>query len=147
MQVQNQVTNLKTWHHIGEDRSYMEAMTHRRRVEIAAEKRSSFRPNRGLAASDLFLDTMLNQRIWEACPIDCTEVLCNIYENGSQICHSKGKTYRDAQLRELVHSIAVEHVPEHEVIWYSEPVPDTPNVEVILRHFHQYCPRAARCGS
>jgi hypothetical protein len=37
----------------------MEAMTHRRRAEIAAEERSPFRPHRGLAAPDLFLDTML----------------------------------------------------------------------------------------
>jgi hypothetical protein len=37
----------------------METMTHHRRAEIVAEKRSPFRPQRGLAASDLFLDTML----------------------------------------------------------------------------------------
>jgi hypothetical protein len=37
----------------------MEATTHRRQAEIAAEERSSFRPHRGLAASGLFLDTML----------------------------------------------------------------------------------------
>jgi hypothetical protein len=37
----------------------MEATTHRRRAEIAAEERSSFRTHRGLAAPDLFLDTML----------------------------------------------------------------------------------------
>jgi hypothetical protein len=37
----------------------MEAMTHRRRTEIAAEERSPFRPHRGLAAPELFLDTML----------------------------------------------------------------------------------------
>jgi hypothetical protein len=35
--------------------------THRRRVEIAAEKRSPFRPHRGLTTSDLFLDTMLTR--------------------------------------------------------------------------------------
>jgi hypothetical protein len=34
--------------------------------------------------------------------------------------HPKGKTYRDAQLGELVHSIAVEHASEHEVICRSE---------------------------
>jgi hypothetical protein len=28
------------------------------------------------------LDTMLNQRTWEACPIDYTEALGNIYGNG-----------------------------------------------------------------
>jgi hypothetical protein len=37
----------------------MEATTHRRRAEKAAEERSLFRPHRGLAALDLFLDTML----------------------------------------------------------------------------------------
>jgi hypothetical protein len=34
-------------------------MTHRQRAEIAVEKRSPFKPHRGLAAPDLFLDTML----------------------------------------------------------------------------------------
>jgi hypothetical protein len=37
----------------------METTTHRRRAEIVAEERSLFRPYRGLAASDLFLDTMV----------------------------------------------------------------------------------------
>jgi hypothetical protein len=45
------------------------------------------------------------------------ETLCNIYKNGSQACHSKGKIYRDAQLRELVHSVVVEHAPEHVVTY------------------------------
>jgi hypothetical protein len=31
-----------------------------------------------------------------------------------------GKTYRDTQLDELVHSITVEHAPEHEVVCESE---------------------------
>jgi hypothetical protein len=39
----------------------METMTHRWRAEIAAEERSPFRPHRGLAAPDLFLDTMLTE--------------------------------------------------------------------------------------
>jgi hypothetical protein len=78
--------------------SYMETMTHCWRAEIAAEKRSLFRPHRGLAAPNLFLDIMLNRRIWEACPIDCTEALGNIYGNRSQTCRPKGKTYRDAKL-------------------------------------------------
>jgi hypothetical protein len=64
---------------------------------------------------------MLNRRTWEACPIDRTEALGNIYKNGSQTCRLKGKTYRDAQLRELVHYITVEHAPEHEVVCRSEP--------------------------
>jgi hypothetical protein len=33
----------------------------------------------------------------------------------------KDKTYIDAQLGELVHSITVEHVSEHEVVYGSEP--------------------------
>jgi hypothetical protein len=45
----------------------------------------------------------------------------NIYGNRSQACHLKGKIYRDAQLGELVHSIAVDHMPEHEVTCWSEP--------------------------
>jgi hypothetical protein len=60
----------------------MEAMTHSRRAEIVAEKKSLSSPHRGLAAPDLFLDTMLNQRTCEACPIDYTEALGNIYGNG-----------------------------------------------------------------
>jgi hypothetical protein len=37
-----------------------------------------------------------------------------------QACHSKGKTYRDAQLRELVHSVAVEKLSEHKLVCKSE---------------------------
>jgi hypothetical protein len=48
------------------------------------------------------------------------ESLSNTYRNGSQTCRPKGKTYRYAQLGELVHSIAVEHAPEHEVAYESE---------------------------
>jgi hypothetical protein len=64
---------------------------------------------------------MLVRRTWEACPIDCTEGLGNIYGNRFQICRPKGKTYRYAQLGEFVHSVAVEHVLEHEVTCGSEP--------------------------
>jgi hypothetical protein len=49
------------------------------------------------------------------------EALSIIYMDGSQICHPKGKTYRDAQLRELIHSIMVEHASEPEVICEIEP--------------------------
>jgi hypothetical protein len=49
------------------------------------------------------------------------ESLGNIYENGSQTCHPKGKTYRDTQLGELVHSVMVEHTSEHKVFCGSEP--------------------------
>jgi hypothetical protein len=37
------------------------------------------------------------------------------------MCHPKGKTYRDAQLGELVHSTVVEQLPEHELACGSEP--------------------------
>jgi hypothetical protein len=39
--------------------SYMETVTHHRRVKTAVEKRRPFRTHRGLTALDLFLDTML----------------------------------------------------------------------------------------
>jgi hypothetical protein len=78
-QIQNWVVNPQAWHHIGEDRSYMKTMTHHPRAEIAVEKRSPFSHHQGLAAPDLFLDTMLEKRIWEACPIDYTEVMDNTY--------------------------------------------------------------------
>jgi hypothetical protein len=77
--------------------------------------------NMGLAAPDLFLDTMLNRRIWEASPIDCTEGLGNIYGNGSQTCRPKNKIYRYAQVRELVHSVTVQHASEHDFIRGSKP--------------------------
>jgi hypothetical protein len=111
----------KAWHRIGEDRLNMEAMTHRRRLEIAAEKWSPFRPHRGLDTLDLFLDTMLSRRTWKACPIDCTRALGNICWNGSQTCHPKGKTYRDAQLGDLARSVAVNHMMEHGAVCRSEP--------------------------
>jgi hypothetical protein len=53
--------------------------------------------------------------------MDCTEGLDNIYGNGFHTCRLKGKTYRYAQLVELVRSVAVEHAPEHEVIYGSKP--------------------------
>jgi hypothetical protein len=53
--------------------------------------------------------------------IDCTESLDNIYGNGSQTCHPKGKTYRDAQMGELIHSVTVEHALKHEVVCGSKP--------------------------
>jgi hypothetical protein len=37
----------------------MEATTHRQRAETVAKKWSLFRPHRGLATPDLFLDTIL----------------------------------------------------------------------------------------
>jgi hypothetical protein len=64
----------------------------------------------------------MDQRAWESCPIDCTEGMDNIYENGSQSYRPKGKTYIYAQLGELVRSVMVEHASEHEVIYGSKPV-------------------------
>jgi hypothetical protein len=40
----------------------METTTHHRRAEIVAEKRSPFWPHRGLAAPNLFLDTILTEK-------------------------------------------------------------------------------------
>jgi hypothetical protein len=65
---------------------------------------------------------MLDRTTGETCPIDCTKFLDYIYGNRSQTYHSKGKTYIDAQLGELIHSVVVEHAPEHEVICESKPV-------------------------
>jgi hypothetical protein len=74
---------------------------------------------------------------WEACPIDYTEGLGNIYGNGSQTCRSKGKTYRYAQLEELVNSITVEHVLKHEVICRSKPKRrSTEKVKLLLNNSH-----------
>jgi hypothetical protein len=39
----------------------MEIMTHRRRAERVVERQILFRPHRGLAALDLFLDTVLTE--------------------------------------------------------------------------------------
>jgi hypothetical protein len=50
------------------------------------------------------------------------ESLGNIYGNRSQTCRPKDKTYRDTQLEELIHSVTVEHAPQHEVVCGSEPV-------------------------
>jgi hypothetical protein len=58
----------------------------------------------------------------EARSIDCTEALGNIYQNRSQTYRPKGKTYKEAQLGELVYSVAVEHASKHKVICESEPV-------------------------
>jgi hypothetical protein len=48
--------------------------------------------------------------------------LGNIYGNRSKTYRPKDKTYTYAQLGELVHYIAVEHAPEHEIICGSKPV-------------------------
>jgi hypothetical protein len=46
--------------YIGEDKSYMEVMTHRWRAKIAAKKRNPFRSHQDLATLDLLLDAMLS---------------------------------------------------------------------------------------
>jgi hypothetical protein len=86
---------------------------------------------------------MLDRRTWEACSIDYTEDLSNIYRNGSQTCHLKGKTYRYAQLGELVHSVVVEHVLEHEVIYGSKPIGE--KHEEGETAMEQQPPRASSC--
>jgi hypothetical protein len=48
------------------------------------------------------------------------ETLGNIYGNITQAYRLKGKTYRNAQLGELVHSVVVERVPEHGVAYKGE---------------------------
>jgi hypothetical protein len=65
---------------------------------------------------------MLDRRTGETRLIDCTESLGNIYGNGFQTCRLKVQTYRDAQLGERIHSVAVEHASEHEVVCGSKPV-------------------------
>jgi hypothetical protein len=98
----------------------MEATTHRWRAERAAEERSPFRPHRGLATPDLFLDTMLTGEHRRHARLNVWKPWVT-YTERIQTCHPKGKTYRDAQLGELVHFTVVEQLPEHEVACGSEP--------------------------
>jgi hypothetical protein len=49
-----------------------------------------------------------------------------------QTCHPKGKTYRDAQLGELVHSVAVEQLSKHELACGSEPAWERVEGEVVV---------------
>jgi hypothetical protein len=48
-----------------------------------------------------------------------------------QTCHPKGKTYRDAQLGELVHFVAVEQLSEHELTCGSEPAWERGEGEIV----------------
>jgi hypothetical protein len=50
-----------------------------------------------------------------------------------QTYHSKGKTYRGSQLRELVHFVVVEQLPEHELACGSEPVWERGEGETIAK--------------
>jgi hypothetical protein len=65
---------------------------------------------------------MLDRTTGETHSIDCTKSLGNIYGNKFQTYHLKGKTYRDAQLEELIHSVMVKHTSEHEVVCGSKLV-------------------------
>jgi hypothetical protein len=59
-----------------------------------------------------------------------------------QTCHPKGKTYSDAQLGELVHSVAVEQLPEHELACGSEPAWEHGEGEAVAE---RQPPRASGC--
>jgi hypothetical protein len=59
-----------------------------------------------------------------------------------QTCHPKGKTYRDAQLGGIVHSVAVEQLPEHELVCESEPTWERGEGEAVTE---QQSPRASVC--
>jgi hypothetical protein len=59
-----------------------------------------------------------------------------------QTCHPKGKTYRDAQLGELVHSVVVEQLPEYELACESEPAWERGEGEAVAE---QQPPRASGC--
>jgi hypothetical protein len=59
-----------------------------------------------------------------------------------QTYHPKGKTYRDAQLGELVHSISIEQLPEYELACESEPAWEHGEDEAVAE---QQPPRASGC--
>jgi hypothetical protein len=56
----------------------------------------------------------------------------------------KGKAYRDGELGEHVHSAAVEHAPEHEIIYGSKPAGEKRGAgETVVE---RQSPRASGCG-
>jgi hypothetical protein len=59
-----------------------------------------------------------------------------------QTCHPKGKTYRDAQLGEFVHSVVAEQLPEHELVCRGEPAWDRGEGEAVAE---QQPHRASGC--
>jgi hypothetical protein len=59
-----------------------------------------------------------------------------------QTCHPKGKTYRNAQLGELVHFITVEQLAEHELSCESEPAWERGEGEAVAQ---QQPPRVSGC--
>jgi hypothetical protein len=85
----------------------METMTHHPR----AEKRSPFRLHRGLAAPELFLDTMLTEEHGRHARLTM-EALCSIYGNGSRHVTRRVK---------LTETLMVEQLPEHGLACGSEP--------------------------
>jgi hypothetical protein len=60
--------------------------------------------------------------------------LGNITRKRIQPYHPKGKSYQDAQLGELVHSVVVEQLPEHELICGSEPAWEHGEGEIVAEH-------------
>jgi hypothetical protein len=52
-----------------------------------------------------------------------------------QTCHPKGKTYRDAQLGEFVHSVVVEQLPEHSLVGVN-PYGSAEKVKLLLNSSH-----------
>jgi hypothetical protein len=85
----------------------METTTHHPR----AEKRSPFRPHRGLAAPELFLDTMLTGEHGRHARLTM-ETFYNIYGNGSRHVTRRVK---------LIETLAVEQLLEHGLACGSEP--------------------------
>jgi hypothetical protein len=59
-----------------------------------------------------------------------------------QTCHPKGKTYRDVQLGEFVHSVVAEQLPEHELVCGSEAAWDRGEGEAVTE---QQPHRASGC--
>jgi hypothetical protein len=57
-------------------------------------------------------------------------------------CHPKGKTYKDVELGELVHSVVVEQLPEHELVCGSEPAWEHGEGQVVAE---RQPPRASGC--
>jgi hypothetical protein len=64
------------------------------------------------------------------------------YTRMDQTCHPNGKTYRDAQLGEFVHSVAVEQLSKHELVCGSKPAWERGEGEAVAE---QQPPRASSC--
>jgi hypothetical protein len=70
------------------------------------------------------------------------ETLGNIYENRFRHVTRRVKLTENAQLEELVYSVAVERLSEHELIYWSEPIWERGEGEVVAE---QQPPRASDC--